>query len=277
MSRGALSALCAVLVAMGVSGCGTRTADNAASGAATSAGAPAVAADAATTAQRALLEGMWVRTDEVGGGNFGGMFATIKPPALTPAAQSLLAEIRAEREAENQVLAQKVNGVYQVPVSCVGHNIVFMMQHSAALDIVLQADEVLIIPEHPGTQRIYMDGRAHPPLASLPPTGSGHSVGRWEGSVLVVDTIGMHGRRVSVPGGGVIKPGSRLVQRFEVTAPERLVVTFTWTDPELYSAPHSYSFTYQRQPADSYAFESWCDVSDPLQGQSIVVPPAAGN
>jgi len=35
---------------------------------------------------------------------------------------------------------------------------------------------------------IYMDGRAHP--ANLEPTNYGHSVGRWEGDTLVVDTVG---------------------------------------------------------------------------------------
>jgi hypothetical protein len=35
----------------------------------------------------------------------------------------------------------------------------------------------------------------------------------------------------------------------------------------------SYEFTYQKQPTDSYALESWRDVTDPLQGQSIVIPP----
>jgi hypothetical protein len=35
---------------------------------------------------------------------------------------------------------------------------------------------------------IYMDGRSHP--ENLEPTNYGHSVGRWEGDTLVVDTVG---------------------------------------------------------------------------------------
>ena len=37
---------------------------------------------------------------------------------------------------------------------------------------------------------IYMDGRSHP--ARLDPTYTGHSIGRWEGDSLVVDTIGFN-------------------------------------------------------------------------------------
>jgi len=41
----------------------------------------------------------------------------------------------------------------------------------------------------PQTYRtIYMDGRAHP--ADLDPTWYGHSIGKWENDVLVVDTVG---------------------------------------------------------------------------------------
>ncbi len=38
------------------------------------------------------------------------------------------------------------------------------------------------------TRRIYLDGRAHPNPEEAPPTFEGHSVARWEGNVLVVET-----------------------------------------------------------------------------------------
>jgi hypothetical protein len=39
---------------------------------------------------------------------------------------------------------------------------------------------------------IYMDGRTHPPAEDLRPTFLGHSIGRWEGDTLVVDTVGFN-------------------------------------------------------------------------------------
>ena len=39
-------------------------------------------------------------------------------------------------------------------------------------------------------RQIFMDGRKHPDDPS--PTWYGHSIGRWDGSTLVVDTIGMN-------------------------------------------------------------------------------------
>jgi hypothetical protein len=39
---------------------------------------------------------------------------------------------------------------------------------------------------------IYMDGRPHPPAERLRPTYLGHSIGRWDGDTLVVDSVGFN-------------------------------------------------------------------------------------
>jgi hypothetical protein len=234
--------------------------------------APA-ADDAALQLRRAELGGLWVRTDEVGSGNFGAMLAGIKPAELLPAGQAIVARHQAEKAEKDRVLTQKSGNAYRVLPSCNPPGILFMMQHSGAFDIVLQKDEVLVVPEHPGTQTIYMDGRSHPSLANWTPLGNGHSVGRWDGADLVVSTVGMRDDGAAVPAGGVFLPSTELVERFTLRDPEHLNISFTWSDPQLYAKPHSYTFTYAKQPADSYAFESWCDVTDPLQAQSVVIPP----
>ncbi len=65
--------------------------------------------------------------------------------------------------------------------------------------------EILDVPEEkkifildvggPHTFRtIYMDGRPHPAGAALVPSSYGHSIGKWEGEVLVIDTVGVNER-----------------------------------------------------------------------------------
>jgi Carboxypeptidase regulatory-like domain len=44
----------------------------------------------------------------------------------------------------------------------------------------------------PGIVQIFLDGRAHP--KNLDPSWMGHSVGRWEGDTLVVDSVGFNDR-----------------------------------------------------------------------------------
>ena len=59
-------------------------------------------------------------------------------------------------------------------------------------EIIQNRDRIIIIFEGGGHvwREIHMDGREHPPQDELNPTYFGHSIGRWEGDTLVVDTIG---------------------------------------------------------------------------------------
>ena len=61
-------------------------------------------------------------------------------------------------------------------------------------EIVQTSKKVVIIGEYNvgALREIYLDGRAHP--KELNPTWMGHSTGRWEKDVLVVDTVGFNDR-----------------------------------------------------------------------------------
>ena len=49
-----------------------------------------------------------------------------------------------------------------------------------------------------------------------------------------------------VPGGGRAKDTTHLVERYRLTGSDELSVTFTWEDPTVFLAPHTYSYTYKR-------------------------------
>lgn len=60
---------------------------------------------------------------------------------------------------------------------------------------VIQTPTVLIMLFEryvPGFQQVFLDGRGHP--KDLEPTWLGHSIGKWQGDTLVVDTIGFNGK-----------------------------------------------------------------------------------
>lgn len=61
-----------------------------------------------------------------------------------------------------------------------------------AFEFLFTPGRVTMLGESDGNRirRIYTDGRDHP--ADVDPTFHGHSVGRWEGDTLVVDTVGVH-------------------------------------------------------------------------------------
>jgi hypothetical protein len=97
-------------------------------------------------------------------------------------------------------------------------------------------------------------------------------VGRYDGNVLVVETVGL--TPGAVVAGGQRTPETRLTERFEV-APDggRMTITYTWQDPKIYQKPHTYTYHFDRLPPGSYVFEDWCDASDPIERQGVAPPP----
>jgi hypothetical protein len=145
---------------------------------------------------------------------------------------------------------------------------------SGGVHIVEGKREVTFAAERGGARHIYLDGRAHPDLSRWTPNAAGHSVGHYEGNVLVVDTVGF--APGAVPGGGQRTAETHLTERFEVAADGKsMKITYTWDDPKIYAKPHTYRLIFDRAPAiggPSYVFEEWCDASDPVEAQSIVPP-----
>ena len=82
---------------------------------------------------------------------------------------------------------------------------------------------------------VYMDGRPHP--KDLEPTWFGHSIGKWDGDTLVVDTVGFNGRTRLDTIGHPHSDKMHVVQRFEMTDPEHLNYEVTIDDPGFYMRP----------------------------------------
>ncbi len=80
---------------------------------------------------------------------------------------------------------------------------------------------------------IYMDGRGHPPDDELVYTYNGHSIGRWEGDSLVVDTVGMTDNRHWIQEGIPASTKLHIVERYRmVDGGKAFDVQLTMTDPE---------------------------------------------
>ncbi len=114
---------------------------------------------------------------------------------------------------------------------------------------------------------IYTDGRPVPDDVAEGPFWYGYSVGHWEGDTLVVTTLGLDGRAWMDEWGTPISDNTRIEERWQRTARNKLQLTLTVTDPELYSRPWtSVPVIYTLQPkgepnemifsaADEKAFE----------------------
>ena len=99
---------------------------------------------------------------------------------------------------------------------------------------------------------IYMDGRPHPP--DLDPTYTGHSVGRWEGETLVVDTVGYNERfwltREGIPHTSQL----HMTERFTRTDYYTLRYEATVDDPGAYTRPWTGGWIIAWQDAEMYEY-----------------------
>ena len=227
------------------------------------------------------LEGDWIRIDTEGSGTFDGLNAHLTPASLTEegkaAAQAARRRQAAPRGPAYSDDKAHVSGQAYVVVSrpcdadTAGGGGLGINPDSMAIHLVVGKDEVVLAPERGGVRHIYMDDRTHPDLSRWTPSGSGHSVGHIENGELVVDTIGITAG--GVVAGGYRTPDTHLIERF-VVSPDgnRLTIKYRWEDTKWYVKPHEYQYQLDRLPAGSYAFEKWCDASDPSEQQSVTPP-----
>lgn len=153
------------------------------------------------------------------------------------------------------------------PVQFMGANGLFPIQILNGISQIVMLNEWVAVP-----RRIYMDGRGHP--TDLDPTWMGHSIGHWDGDVLVIDTIGLNGRARPLNGyaanavnattqtaADARLPASdqmHIVERLKLVGDGNLLeVTMTITDPKTYT--HSFtSVGYHERRPDIDVQEYYC-------------------
>ena len=122
-------------------------------------------------------------------------------------------------------------------------------------EIEIGKDRIVIRSEFLNVDRtVYMDGRPHPKENMR--TNQGHSIGRWEGDVLVVDTtlfadhllgnyVGSRTVGTEVPSG----PRKHVVERYQLSDDRtRLLISAVVEDPDYLAEPLNVSTTWDYTP-----------------------------
>ena len=113
-------------------------------------------------------------------------------------------------------------------------------------EIIQTPRRILIIYEQDhNVRQIWMDGRGHPPKDELEPTWMGHSIGRWDGNTLVVDTVGLRNEPWLDGGGNVSSKQLSMEERYQRLDNNTLKIQLTLTDPIAFTKPWVRS-TYRR-------------------------------
>jgi hypothetical protein len=134
-----------------------------------------------------------------------------------------------------------------------------LMFYPVANTITVQRDRVLMRVDWMDSQRIvYLDGRTHPPASET--SLQGHSVGRWEGKTLVVETTNFKDHPMGL---SMALPGStqkRLTERFALSEDgKNLIYSGVIEDPVYLAKPVEWSGTWEYRPNMPHSNQK-CDV-----------------
>ncbi len=124
--------------------------------------------------------------------------------------------------------------------------------------VIIDENVMVLQSELAAAERIvHLDGRGHP--EDVEPTNQGHSIGSWEGDVLVVDTLHftehLFGNGYGVPSGLRKHVIERLWLAEDGT---QLIYSFVLEDPEYLTARVTGETQWQFRP-DLEPLESTCD------------------
>jgi Family of unknown function (DUF6152) len=165
---------------------------------------------APTTETTASIFGAWVPTAE----SFARMARSLGTAALTE---------------EGRALRSRYTPLASGQAKCIPVSAPTVMTYPSVLVLQRSADSVSIKTDWLGAERtVYTDGRAHPPAQDRFPQG--HSTGKFEGDVFVIDTANFTDQEAQgVPSGA----GKHLVERFALAeGGKSLSYEFVWRDPQ---------------------------------------------
>jgi hypothetical protein len=180
-------------------------------------------------------------------------------PAIVPQIEHLAAEEKAGRP-------------FLILNHCLPHGMPsWMLISHNAFEWLTTPGRITMLGEVDGNRmrRIYTDGRAHPQDPDL--TLHGHSIGHWEGDVLVVDTTAIApqayiaiSEAVGVPNDGDM----HVVERFHLEKPNVLYDELEITAPKVLTAPWRTTRIFRRYPDRHYEIiEGECVQEDLVPGK----------
>jgi len=220
------------------------------------------------------LNGAWDRYPD----SSGRVDPTVAPRAPDIPPPPLRAEYKSAYEAQQKAVAA-ANARGEPPATnythCLPDGMPAVMAAMFPLEVIQSPNRVTIIEEaYNQVRRIYLN-EEQIPIEDAEPGFWGHSVGRWEGDVLLVDTVGIkeNVRFRNAPHSAQM----RISERIRLLSPNIFEDRITVVDPVYLTEPWTWTWQYQRKPGYKlyeYVCEDNREFADPITGaQRVQVRP----
>jgi hypothetical protein len=123
-----------------------------------------------------------------------------------------------------------------------------MLSNSLSMFVQDPKSQMMIVlhEDHNRWRAIYMDGRPHPKEVYDIPEPFGHSIGRWEGDTLVVDSVGFRDTTYLDTNGLGHSVKLHLIERFKRTGPDKIEWTVTVEDSLFFVHPFTFRSVFSR-------------------------------
>jgi hypothetical protein len=153
-----------------------------------------------------------------------------------------------ERRAAEDAATKRGEPLATPAVDCIPYGMPRMMSVALyPLEIIQRPTQVTMVTEaFSEVRRVFMN-QPQLPIDEVPPGYYGHSVGRWDGDTLVVDTVGIKTTIAAYQ----MMPHSdqmRITERIRLVAPDYLHDQITIGDPIALEKPVTYTLAYRRLP-----------------------------
>jgi len=182
------------------------------------------------------LSGMWINVYN----------PDTPPPPLQPWAAELL-----RRRMEND--SKDYPGGYCLPANASSITRAFPYKFVQTPSLMVAIHE----SDTPGLRQIFLDGRPHP--QDWNPTWQGHSIGRWEGDTLVIDTMGFNDKAWLSLSGIPHTEKLHVVERIRRPDYGHIEIEITMEDSEAFTGPWKRSFTATLAPPEEEIIEFICN------------------
>jgi hypothetical protein len=182
-------------------------------------------------------------------------------PPLTPWAKENLVIKEGISHGPNQIPSGRFTGQNCEPIGAPAQ---YTYTRLYPFELVEASNRIVQFFEyHREWREIWMDGRGHP--QDLDPTYMGHSIGRWEGDTLVVDTVGFNGKTwIDQNLDHFLSDAARMEERFRRLDHDILQIDITLYDPKAWGEGKSWPGlvrAYQFYP-DGELQEFYCTLEE---------------
>lgn len=103
---------------------------------------------------------------------------------------------------------------------------------------------------------VFTDGRDHP--KDLEPSWMGHSVGKYDGDTLVIDSVGFNGKTWLDTAEHPSSDALHVIERIHYLDPQHLSYQVSWEDPKTYTKPVNNTRIFTRMKPGQELMEYWC-------------------